>query len=198
MKKELLVRKSYNKIAKKYHSIRYKFNNLKELKKFVNFLPKKAKILDVGCGAGVPVAKFLVNSGFEVVGIDSSESMLKLARKNVPKAKFIKKDMTKLNFKTNSFDGIMALYSIIHVPRKEHFLIFQNFHNILKPNSIMLVSMCSNEIEREADFHGERMYWSCYNPKKSLQIIKDAGFKIIFAKNLIRGGEKYYWVLARS
>ena len=114
--KEKVVRNGYDKIAREYHASRNRFDHGKELKEFAALLPKNAKVLDVGCGAGVPVARFLVESGFDVKGIDFSENMLKLARKNVPEAVFIKKDMNKLDFAENSFDGLAAFYSVIHVP----------------------------------------------------------------------------------
>jgi ubiquinone/menaquinone biosynthesis C-methylase UbiE len=79
-----LVRKGYDRIAEEYQADRYTLDNRKELEEFAGFLPKNAKVLDAGCGAGIPAAKFLIDSEFEVVGIDFSETMLKLARKNVP------------------------------------------------------------------------------------------------------------------
>jgi len=51
--------------------------------------------------------------------------MLKLARKNVAQATLTRKDMTKLDFADNSFDGLAAFYSIIHVPRKKHSYLFE-------------------------------------------------------------------------
>lgn len=198
MKKEKIVEEGYNKIAKEYQAYRDIFKHKKEIEKFISLLPKNAKVLDVGCGTGVPVAKNLVDSGFDVIGIDLSESMLKLARKNVPKAKFIKKGVTKLDFEDNSFDGLTAFYSIIHVPREKHSSIFQSFHKLLKPNGIMLVCMGSEEWEGTEEFHGEKMFWSNYSPEKSLQIIKEAGFEIIFDKHIVSGGEKHYWILAKN
>ena len=199
MEKEKIVEAGYDKIAKEYHATRDIFKHKKEIKKFISLLPNKAKILDIGCGAGVPIARNLVNVGFDVVGIDLSKRMLKLARKNVSQAKFMKKDMTKVDFKNNSFDGLTAFYSIIHVPREKHTSIFQSFHRILKPNGVMLVSMGSEKWEGTSkDFHGAKMFWSHYSPKKSLRIIKDAGFEIIFDKHIINGGEKHYWILAKN
>ena len=131
--KERIVREGYDRIAEEYDASRSKFDHSKELNKFVGLLPKNARVLDVGCGAGVPVAKFLVESGFKVVGIDFSDNMLKLARKNVPKAVFIEKDMNKLDFAVSSFDGLTAFYSIIHVPKEKHSQLFESFHRILKP-----------------------------------------------------------------
>ena len=82
---EKLARNTYNKIALDYTKVFKKNPNyLIVLRKFVEDMPRRAKVLDAGCGTGVPVAKFL-SKRFEVVGIDISPKMIKLARKNVPK-----------------------------------------------------------------------------------------------------------------
>ena len=193
-----LVKKGYNEIAKEYQADRHAFNHSKELEKLASLLPKKAKVLDVGCGAGTPVAKFLVDSGIEVVGIDFSENMLRLARMNMPQTTFIRMDMTKLDFAVNSFDGLTAFYSIIHVPREKHSLLFRSFNRILKPNGMMLVCMGPDEWEATEDYYGTKMFWGQYSPEKSLQLVKDAGFEVIFDKFLERGKERHYWILARN
>jgi ubiquinone/menaquinone biosynthesis C-methylase UbiE len=196
--KESLVKKGYDKIAEEYQADRHGFDHVKELEEFASLLPKNAKVLDVGCGAGVPVAKFLVDSGFEVVGVDFSENMLRLARKNMPQTTFIRKDMTKLDFADNSFDGLTAFYSIIHVPREKHSLLFKSFNRILKPNGIMLACMGPDEWEATEDYYGTKMFWSQYSPEKSLRLVKDTGFEVIFDKVLERGKERHYWIMARN
>jgi ubiquinone/menaquinone biosynthesis C-methylase UbiE len=196
--KERLVKKGYDKIAEEYQADRHGFDHVKELEEFASLLPKNAKVLDVGCGAGIPVAKFLVDSGFEVVGVDFSENMLRLARKNMPQTSFIRKDMTKLDFADNSFDGLTAFYSIIHVPREKHSLLFKSFNRILKPNGIMLACMGPDEWEATEDYYGTKMFWSQYSPEKSLRLVKDTGFEVIFDKVLERGKERHYWIMARN
>jgi hypothetical protein len=47
-------------------------------------------------------------------------------------------------------------------------------------------------------YYGTEMFWSHYSPKKSLQLLKKAGFDIISDKVLVRGGEKHYWIIARN
>jgi ubiquinone/menaquinone biosynthesis C-methylase UbiE len=106
--------------------------------------------------------------------------------------------MTKLDFETGSFDGLTAFYSIIHVPREKHFLMFQSFHRILKPKGIMLICLGSDEWEATDKYHGTEMFWSHYDPKKSLQLVKKASFEIISDNTLVRGGEKHYWILAKN
>lgn len=192
------MRKGYDLMAGDYHDNRHIFGNKKELEDFTSLLPRNATVLDLGCGAGVPVTKFLVDSGFSVTGVDFSESMLNLATKNVPEATFMKKNMMELDFTDNSFDGLTACYSIIHVPREKHVTLFQTFHRILKPNGVLLISMGSTGWEGTGEFHGVQMFWSHYDPKKTLQIVADAGFEILFDKLIIAGGETHYWILAKN
>ena len=196
--KEELVRKGYDLIAVEYHTNRNIFGNKKELEAFVGLLPRSADVLDMGCGAGVPVTKLLIDSGFNVTGIDFSESMLNLVTKNVPEAQFIKKNMTDVDFDDDSFDGLTACYSIIHVPKEKHVSLFQMFHKILRSNGVLLISMGSNGWEGTDEFHGTKMFWSHYAPKTTLQMVTDAGFEIMFDKIIEDCGEKHYWILAKN
>jgi ubiquinone/menaquinone biosynthesis C-methylase UbiE len=197
VKKEV-VRKGYDEIAEEYQANRNIFDNLALLKEFSSYLPDNATILDAGCGAGVPSAKLLVQAGFEVIGVDFSANMLKIAKKNVLKATLIMEDMTKLGLKDNSFDGLVALYSIIHVPREMHASLYQSFHKILKPEGIMLICIGSDEWEGEDEYFGARMFWSEPSLEKTLQMVKNAGIQIISGKHLVIGGEKHYWIIARN
>ncbi len=196
--KEKIVRKGYDRIAKEYQADRHIFDQREELETLVSLLAKGARVLDVGCGAGVPVASFLVDSGFHVIGVDFSEGMLELAREKVPRAEYVKGSMTRLGFKGNSFDGLTAFYSIIHVPRERHFLLFEDFRRILRPDGVMLICMGPDEWEAVDEYYGSDMFWSHFSPEKSLQLVREAGFQIIFARYIRSGGEKHYWILAKN
>ena len=80
---ESIVETGYDDIAHTYHEQRDKFKNNELLTEFSSLLPPHGNVLDVGCGAGVPVARFLVDAGFNVTGVDVSSSMLDLARDHV-------------------------------------------------------------------------------------------------------------------
>lgn len=198
--KAQIVRKGYTKIAEKYHNQRSIYPNKKLLLKFIKYLPKNSRVLDLGCGAGVPVSKFLADNRYKVTGIDFSDGMLRLARKNVPKAKFLKMDMTKLRLKENSFDGAVSFYAIIHVPREKHSRIYRGIHKILKNNAIILANAGGNKEWEEIanDYMGVPMFWSFYSPKRTLSIIKNAGFDVIWNRILKLGGETQFWVMARN
>ncbi|NPD88688.1 MAG: class I SAM-dependent methyltransferase [Asgard group archaeon] len=198
MKKEKIVEEGYNKIALKYHSERNKFESIVELKQFTNLLIPGAKLLDVGCGAGVPVTKYLVDEGFSVTGIDISEKMLSLAKKHVPKGEFFKIDMSEMDFPDDTFDGIVSFYAIIHLPREKHAPLFKKFQKILKSGGLMMIVLGSDEWEVIDDYFGAKMFWSQHSTEQSIELVKDAGFEIISEEVLERGGEQHYWILAKS
>ena len=79
-------------------------------------LPDGARVLDLGCGAGLPTTRALARR-FRVTGVDISARQIALAREHVPEAEFIQADMTQLDLPPDSFDGVTAFYAIIHVPR---------------------------------------------------------------------------------
>ena len=198
MKEVEIVQNSWDKIGVIYDSYRDKHKIDDELAEIVALLPKKGKVLDVGSGSGEPVAKFLSEQGLEVIGIDISENMVKLARKNVPKAIFTQMDLLALDFEDNTFDGLICVYTLWHVPRKEHSQIFKNFQKILKSNGLMVINTGIRESEGMSDFFGEPMLWSNHHPKTTLKIVKDAGFSIEFEGIKERGEEFQYWIFARK
>ena len=193
-----LVEQGYNRIAEDYYSHRNlsKFNN--ELEEFASLIPKNAHTLDVGCGAGIPTAKFLTERGIKVTGIDLSDKMLNLARDNVPNAKFVKMDMLKLEFNENTFDGIISVFALFHVPKENHFDVFKKFFEILKPGGILMINSGVSESEGTSRFFGVPMFWSNFSPKTTLDLVKKAGFSIISEAVLERGGEYQYWIFGKK
>jgi ubiquinone/menaquinone biosynthesis C-methylase UbiE len=193
-----MVQKGYNKIAEAYYSHRdlKKFNS--ELDKFMKLLPKNAHVLDVGCGAGIPTAKFLVEKGIKVTGIDISEKMLKLAKENVPTATFLKMDANHLEFPEDLFDGIISVYTLFHIPRKNHSEIFKQFYKVLKSGGMLMINSGVSGSEGTSSFFGVPMFWSNYSPEKTLELVRETGFSILFEGVLQRGGEFQYWIYAKK
>ncbi|NHJ40571.1 MAG: class I SAM-dependent methyltransferase [Asgard group archaeon] len=192
------IEESYDKMGETYHNFRdnEKFNN--ELEKFADLLPVSGNVLDAGCGVGIPVSKFLVRRGFKVTGIDISRKMIDLAKQNVPEATFYQKNILTLDLPGNSFDGIICVYTLWHIPRAEHSFIISNFHRMIKENGLLVINTGVFESEGMSEFFGEPMLWSNNNPKKTLNYVIDAGFSIIFEGVLKRGEEMQYWIFAKK
>lgn len=193
-----IVRDGYDRIAELYLKEREKFENCKELEDFCSKLPANAKVLDVGCGTGIPIARYLIDRGFKVVGIDLSKEMLSVARRNVPDATFRQMNMVAIDFPPGSFDGLISCYAIFHVPRDNHAAIFQSFHTILKPHGTMLVSVGSSEWEEVESYYGVKMFWSHFHPTTTESLITDSGFRIEFGRIVESGDETHYWILAHK
>jgi SAM-dependent methyltransferase len=193
-----IVKRGYNKIASLYQAEREKFINPAELDAFVSSLPDTARVLDAGCGTGVPVARFLVDKGFRVVGIDLSETMISLARKNVPDAIYMEMNMLNMGFASESFDGIISCYAIIHNKRESNLDLFKDFNRILVPGGTMLVSVGIDDWEDIDNYYGVDMFWSHYAPDRTVALIKKAGFEIVFERAVESNDERHYWVMARK
>lgn len=79
-------------------------------------LPGRARVLDLGCGNGVPVAKVRAGAGHDVTGVDLSDVQVERARRLVPAATFRRADATEVTFPDGSFDAVVCLYALIHMP----------------------------------------------------------------------------------
>ena len=184
MYKKRIVREVYNQVAEKYLERRHKdLEEMTILHEFRSMIKRGGKVLDAGCGGGLPFTKHL-SQYFEVIGIDISEKQIELAKKNAPKAQFHVKDMTELDFPENYFDGILAYYSIIHVPREEQHDLFVNLYRMLKPNGVALFSLHSTDDPGSIfnDFFDATMFWSGFDTDTNLKILTKIGFEIIWSK----------------
>jgi 2-polyprenyl-3-methyl-5-hydroxy-6-metoxy-1,4-benzoquinol methylase len=193
-----IVKEGYSKIAKEYYSEKDLFKNEKEIQVFMSHLPEGGTVLDIGCGGGIPVLRTLVDNGFDAKGIDFSQGMLDLAKKNVPEAELILGDITKIDLEFESFDGIISTYAFIHIFRTQHPLLYMKIFSWLKPGGIMLVSTASTEWEEVHDYFGVPMAWSQPAARESLQLVHNAGFEIIFDNLTTTDDETNYWILAKK
>ncbi len=174
-----LVRAAYDRCAKDYARQR-RATAEAELNLIAERLKSGSRILDVGCGAGIPVARHLAES-FDVTGIDVSSSMIALARKNVPSARFVHADVVETEFPEGSFDAIVSYYSIFHIPRQEHSDLFRRFAQWIRPGGLVLITVARNDDGpgyTEDDFFGETMYWSNFGPGTYRKLLADTGFRI--------------------
>src|SRR5262249_42097188 len=103
-------------------------------------LQPNACVLDVGCGCGVPIARYLADCGLRVTGLDSSVRMLDLARQAVPRAVFLHGDMRTTEV-DGLFDAIVAWDSVFHIPRSEHAAVFRRLRSWLRPGGRLLMSL---------------------------------------------------------
>ncbi|MBI1785579.1 MAG: class I SAM-dependent methyltransferase [Nitrospirae bacterium] len=176
------MRNPYNLIAEKWYAERKK---LFREKKYVDILLQQlmpgAKILDLGCGAGEPIARYLLRQGFRVVGVDRSEKMLELAKRLIPQADLIHADMLEVDF-DDRFAAIIAWDSIFHTERRHHQAIFGKLHKWLEPGGWLLLSVGGSASEDGEGFtsemFGQTFFYSGYAPEESIRLLEAEGFQI--------------------
>ncbi len=194
----------YDDLAETYAAGRHLFDTMPILEEFARHLPRGARILDAGSGAGAPVARYFVDRGYAVTGIDVSERMLALARRQVPEAVFQRMDVRALDFPPASFDGIAAVYLVFHLPRAEHAALFAGWARVLRPGGMLLLTLATreytgqDEFDGEIEFLGRRLPYSHDRPEVVLDKLMAAGLAVVGARPIETGGETFHWVIARK
>ncbi|WP_439026251.1 class I SAM-dependent methyltransferase [Haloarchaeobius sp. DT45] len=156
---------------------------------FAEPLGSGSRILDVGCGDGRRTAAHLVDE-FEVLGLDFSRGQLDRLRESVPAARPVQADMTRLPLADDSVDGIVAYYSVFHVPRTQHQTVYDEFARVCRPGGrlILTVSRQAHEGTRRGWLRPDvEMFWSTPGREATMAELDEAGFDTVWARDVVDG-----------
>lgn len=168
----------YDLIAEDWHASRREFTAQKYVDLVVGRLEPGAGVLDVGCGTGEPVARYLVEKGFRVVGVDESEAMLEIARRVVPSAEFVRADMRELEL-DGQFAAVVVWDSLFHVERGRHRAVLQKLSSLLAPGGLLLLSAGgTGHAGFTSEMHGQTFFYSAHDPEETLRLLASAGFEV--------------------
>ncbi len=173
----------YDTLGKKYLKDSLKLTP-PERAEFAKLIPKKGKLLDVGCGGGRD-AKYFVQKGFDVTGVDLSKVMLREARKQVPKAKFKEMDVLDLKFPDNTFDAVWAHAILLHLKRKDVPKALQELKRALKKDGILHVRVKHGKgealVKEKLSGWNERSY-TYFLKSEIISLFNKIGFKVIYSE----------------
>jgi 2-polyprenyl-3-methyl-5-hydroxy-6-metoxy-1,4-benzoquinol methylase len=145
------------------------------LDKFIKLLPSKGRVLDIGCGAGEPISKYLLEQGLRVTGLDASPTMLEIAKRRFPDATWINMDMRKLQLDTK-FDGILSWDGFFHLNQEEQRRVLPIFAEHLNPKASLLLTIGQESGEVIGTVAGEKVYHSSLAPNEYKNILSSVGF----------------------
>ena len=163
-------------------------------------LPRGSLVLDLGCGNGIPAARIL-SQRFRVTGVDLSDVQVRRARRLVPKARFVRADISEVDFPPSSFAAVISLYALIHVPREEHRPIFRKVAEWLVPGGWFLATLGHSTYEgRESAWLGSDapMLWSHYDAATYRRALDAEGFRIVREEFIPEGDGGHQLFLARK
>jgi SAM-dependent methyltransferase len=167
----------------------------------VSRVPAGARVLELGCGAGVPDTQRLA-ARFRVTGVDVSAKQVRRARLAVPQAEFVQADFTALELPPGSFDAVVSFYAFNHVPRELLAPTFARIHRWLVRDGLLMTALGTSDLEAwTGDWLGAQTFFSSFPPETNTRLVREAGFEILRDEVVTfrepDGDATFQWVLAR-
>jgi len=168
------------------------------LERFASLLPIGARVLDLGCGSGKPVAEYLAGKGFSVTGVDSSSTMISLCRDRLPGQRWIVADMRSLSL-DEKFDGILAWDSFFHLDAEDQRRMFEVFDRHAGERALLMFNAGPAHGEAIGTYRGDPLYHASLAPQEYQSLLARHGFAILdHAVNDATAGGRTVWLCGRS
>jgi SAM-dependent methyltransferase len=170
----------YDRHAHDYVADRRKvgWNETAWLDRFSALLRKGSSILDTGCGFGEPVARFLIDRGFAVEGVDTSPTLIALCRERFPKRSWHVADMRALALQ-DTFDGLLAWDSFFHLTHDDQRRMFPIFKRHASSGAALMFTTGISHGEAIGSYRGEPLYHASLAPEEYRSLLKSNGFRIV-------------------
>nr|WSZ15341.1 methyltransferase domain-containing protein [Streptomyces canus] len=148
---------------------------------FAELVGDSGRVADLGCGPG-RVTGYLASLGLSVSGLDLSESMLAIARRENPGLRFERGSMLELDLPDGALAGALSWYSSIHTPVDELPRLFAEFHRVLAPGGHLLVAFQAGDEDRHHDRPWGRPVALTFlrrRPEQVIELLRAAGFALV-------------------
>ena len=135
-----LVRRGYDAVSYHYRADEGGDDGKRRawIERLVPRIPSGARVLDLGCGCGVPAARDLVARGLTVTGVDLSDVQIERARRLVPAATFLRADASEVTFPAASFEAVVTFYMLLHLPLAEQPPVLARIASWLVPGGVLI------------------------------------------------------------
>jgi SAM-dependent methyltransferase len=145
----------------------------------IDALDRPARVLDLGCGSGLPTAQQLIEAGIEVVGTDESSVMLELAAAQAPGGTYLHRDLRDLT-DLGEFDAAVAFFSLIMLQKDDIPPLLRQLRKQLRGPRLLQIAMVLGDFDRfPISFLGVPTEVCAYPPDELRQVVADAGYETI-------------------
>ena len=148
------------------------------LERFISLTRPSGVVLDVGCGMAEPIARFLLDSGLGVVGVDSSPTLIQLAAARFPDSEWVVADMRQLEL-GRRFDGILAWDSFFHLRPSDQRDMFARFASHALRGAPLMFTSGPAHGEITGSYCGEPLYHGSLDPAEYESLLAMNGFAVV-------------------
>ena len=157
-----------------------------------------ARVLDLGCGNGIPATRELTEHGLQVIGVDFSAEQLRRARRLVPAARLVQADMATLQLGPASMDAVVSFYAVIHLPLADQQELFPRIRSWLRPAGLFLAVVGARRWTGTEDFHGTDMFWDHAGTDSYLGWLEAARLTPLWDRFVPEGRSGHSLILAQA
>jgi SAM-dependent methyltransferase len=157
-----------------------------------------ARVLDLGCGNGIPATRALCAAGLQVIGVDFSAVQLRRARRLVPAAALVRADMAALQFAPASLDAVVSFYALIHLPLADQRALFPRIRRWLRPDGLFLAIVGAHPWTATECYLGADMFWEHAGTGSYLRWLAAAGLTPLWDRYIPEGKSGHGLILARA
>lgn len=136
------------------------------------------KVLDLGCGPGLPIAAYLNDRRADVTGVDGAATMVALFRQNLPHARVLHRDMRGLDL-GEDFDMILAWNSFFHLSVEDQRDMFATFAAHARPRAVLLMTTGPEAGEAIGQVEGQNVYHASLSPDDYRELLEGQGFEVL-------------------
>jgi len=145
---------------------------------FLAQVPLSGSILDLGCGSGEPIGRYLIQSGRVVTGVDASPALIALCRERFIDQSWVVADMRGLDL-AQQFDGLVVWHSAIHLTPEDQNGMFAVYRHHVKPGGVLMFTSSSEAGEHVGEWRGEPLYHGSLSPEAYQDHLTHAGFELL-------------------
>ncbi|MDH7793969.1 MULTISPECIES: class I SAM-dependent methyltransferase [unclassified Beijerinckia] len=153
------------------------------LDRFCALLPAQAGVLDIGCGPGEPMARYLIGQGCQITGVDSSPEMIALFAHHFPTQRTVVADMRTLSLGQVldglTFDGLLAWDSFFHLSADDQRLMFPIFRQHAGPRAALMFTSGPSHGEAIGELEGEPLYHASLDGDEYRHLLDAEGFDVV-------------------
>lgn len=164
------------------------------LKEWMAHLPPHSRILDLGCGPGQD-SRYLRRNGFRVIGLDLTWPFLHKARKRSPTLPLIQAKIEGLPFSFQTFEGLWAAASLIHIPKTRFVTLLRQLHEVTKPGGLLGATMAHGKRSGFlADQWIRGRFLAKWHKQDLKRIVMRAGWEVVYLKTVVNQERHGRWL----